>query len=70
MLHISAVCLDPSSKKGAKATLMVKSGETDEQFAVCTLREGGTESVTVDLATEEYMEFSVVGNASVHLTVR
>ena len=47
---------------------MVKSGDEDQAFAVCSLREGGTESVAVDLALEEYSEFTVVGDAPIHLT--
>ena len=47
---------------------MVKSGGEEQAYAVCALREGGTESVAVDLALEEYAEFSVVGNCPIHLT--
>ncbi len=69
--HISTCCLDPQKAKknsGVKATLMVKSGGEEQAFAVCALREGGTESIAVDLAMEEYAEFSVVGNCPIHLT--
>ena len=64
-------CLDPQKAKknsGVKATLMVKSGGDEHAYAVCALREGGTESVAVDLAMEEYAEFTVVGNCPIHLT--
>ena len=47
---------------------MVKSGGDEQAYAVCALREGGTESVAVDLAMEEYAEFTVVGNCPIHLT--
>jgi FK506-binding nuclear protein len=67
LLHVSQACLDPGAKKGSKAILMVKSHD-DGPYAVCSLREGGTESVSLDLMLEDYSEFSVVGNASVHLT--
>jgi FK506-binding nuclear protein len=69
LLHVSTACLDPSvAKKGSKATLMVKSGDEEVAYAVCSLREGGTESMSLDLALEEYSEFSVVGNCPVHVT--
>ena len=35
---------------------------------VCVLREGGTESLGLDLIFDSYTEFSVEGPASVHLT--
>jgi FK506-binding nuclear protein len=69
--HISTCCLDPQKAKknsGVRATLMVKSGGDEQAYAVCTLREGGTESIAVDLAMEEYAEFTVVGNCPIHLT--
>ncbi len=69
--HISTCCLDPQKAKknsGVRATLMVKSGGEEQAYAVCTLREGGTESIAVDLAMEEYAEFTVVGNCPIHLT--
>eukprot|EP00889_Picochlorum_renovo_P005457 jgi/Picre1/32487/NNA_007833.t1 len=67
LLHVSQACLDPEAKKGAKAVLLLKSSD-EGPYAVCSLREGGTESVSLDLLLEDYSEFSVVGSASIHLT--
>ncbi len=67
LLHISQACLDPGAKKGSKGVLMLKSGD-DGPYAICSLREGGTESVNLDLLVEDYTEFSIVGNAGIHLT--
>ena len=67
LLHISQACLDPGAKKGSKAVLMLKSAD-DGPYAICSLREGGVESVNLDLLLEDYSEFSIVGNASIHLT--
>lgn len=67
LLHISQACLDPGAKKGSKAVLMLKSGD-DGPYAICSLREGITESVNLDLLVEDYSEFSIVGSAGIHLT--
>lgn len=67
LLHVSQACLDPEAKKGAKSVLLLKSSD-EGPYAVCVLREGGTESVSLDLLLEDYSEFSVVGSASIHLT--
>ena len=67
LLHISQACLDPGAKKGSKAVLMLKSAD-DGPYAICSLREGSVESVNLDLLLEDYSEFSIVGNASIHLT--
>jgi FK506-binding nuclear protein len=68
-LHVSQVCMAPGASKNAKATLMLRVGDnTTEPLAVASLREGATESVALDLVLDEYTEFSVIGNATVHLT--
>lgn len=67
LLHISQACLDPGASKGSKSVLMLKSGD-DGPYAICSLREGGNESVSLDLLVEDYSEFSVIGTAAIHLT--
>ena len=67
-LHVSQACLAPGAPKNARATLLIRVGEQDEPLAVAALREGATESFSLDLVLDEYTEFSVHGNASIHLT--
>ena len=67
MLHVSQACLDPNAKKSAKAVLMLKSNDNGP-YAVCSLREGSTESMPLDLILDQYSEFTVEGSCSVHLT--
>lgn len=67
MLHVSQACLDPNAKKSAKSVLMLKSNDNGP-YAVCSLREGSTESMPLDLILDQYSEFTVEGSCSVHLT--
>jgi len=67
MLHVSQACLDPNAKKSTKSILMLKSNDNGP-YAVCSLREGGTESMPLDLILDQYSEFTVEGSCSVHLT--
>lgn len=67
-LHLSQACLNPSAKAGDRAVLLVKSGDAGAPLAVCSLRQGGTECVGLDLIFDSYTEFTVQGKASVHLT--
>ena len=67
-LHVSQACMAPGAPKNAKATLMIRVGESDEALAVAALKEGSSESVALDLVLDEYTEFSVIGNATIHLT--
>lgn len=67
-LHVSQACMAPGASKNAKATLMVRVGDNEEPLAVAALREGASESVALDLVLDQYTEFSVIGNATVHLT--
>jgi len=67
-LHLSQACLAPEgSSKSKRATLLVRVSE-GAPLAVCALREGACESSSLDLVLDEYTEFSVVGNADIHLT--
>ena len=61
-------CLHPSAKAGDRAVLLVKSGDAGAPLAVCSLRQGGTECVGLDLIFDSYTEFTVQGKAPVHLT--
>lgn len=57
------------AKAGQKVGLTCKVGENgDEELLLCTLREGASESQSLDLIFDHYTEFKVHGNASVHLT--
>ena len=47
---------------------MCKVSEDMDNILLCSLREGGTESQSLDLIFDSYTEFRVVGDASVHLT--
>jgi FK506-binding nuclear protein len=58
----------PGASKNAKATLMIRTGENEEPLAVAALREGAAESVALDLVLDQYSEFTVIGNATIHLT--
>jgi FK506-binding nuclear protein len=58
----------PGASKNAKATLMLRVGDNEEPLAVAALHEGGSESVALDLVLDQYTEFSVIGNATIHLT--
>ena len=67
-LHISQACLAPGAPKNARATLMLRVGESEEAFAVAALRESGTECVSLDIVLDQYTEFTVQGNAQIHIT--
>ncbi len=54
---------------GSKVGLTCTMGEDgDEEVLLCTLREGATESQSLDLVFDHYTEFKVQGSAAVHLT--
>lgn len=59
--------LVPDAPQGAKVTVKVKVAE--DEFYICSLREGATESVSLDLTFDAYAEFSTRGTegATVHL---
>ncbi|PRW20488.1 peptidyl-prolyl cis-trans isomerase FKBP53 [Chlorella sorokiniana] len=67
-LHLSQACLSTKAKPGSKAALKVKVGDEGQPLLVCSLREGATESVPLDLIFDQYTEFSVEGAAPIHLT--
>jgi hypothetical protein len=52
-LHVSQACLSTKAKPGAKAALKVRVTEDGEPLLVCVLREGGTESVGLDLIFDQ-----------------
>lgn len=66
-LHLSQACLAPGGSPDSRATLMIRVGNGNP-LAVAALREGGTESISLDLVLDQYTEFSVHGDAAVHLT--
>ncbi|KAI3430351.1 hypothetical protein D9Q98_004946 [Chlorella vulgaris] len=67
-LHLSQACLSNKAKPGTKASLKVRVSDEGEQLLVCSLREGGTESIGLDLIFDQYTEFTVEGGAAIHLT--
>ena len=57
------------AENGTKVGVTCTLGEDgDEEVLLCTLREGATESQSLDLVFDHYTEFNVKGNAAVHLT--
>lgn len=46
-------CLSTKAKPGTKAALRVRVSEEGEPLLVCVLREGGTESVGLDLIFDQ-----------------
>ena len=56
------------AQPGQKVGLLAKVSEEDEGTLLCALREGGTESQSLDLIFDSYTEFSVVGDAAIHLS--
>ena len=65
-LHVSQACLAPGSK--GTATILVKVSSDDKPLAICTLKHGSRESLSLDLIFDSYTEFTISGNATVHLT--
>jgi FK506-binding nuclear protein len=66
-LHLSQASLPASVKEGKRVSLLVKDQEGHE-YIICTLKAGTTDSVPLDLFFSEYAEFSVHGDADVHIT--
>lgn len=69
MLVQATLALD--AKPGEKVGITCKIGGEDEdgqEVLICSLREGNTESQSLDLIFDQYTEFKVQGNSSVHLT--
>lgn len=61
--------LSMDAKSGTKVGVTCTMGEDgEEQVLLCSLRQGGTESQSLDLIFDHYTEFRVQGDASVHLT--
>ena len=61
--------LSMDAKSGTKVGVTCTMGEEGEgEVLLCSLREGGTESQSLDLIFDHYTEFKVQGDASVHLT--
>lgn len=61
--------LSMDAENGTKVGVTCTLGEDgDEEVLLCTLREGATESQSLDLVFDHYTEFNVKGNAAVHLT--
>ena len=51
--HPPQACLSTKAKPGAKAALKVRVAEEGEALLVCCLREGGAESVGLDLIFDQ-----------------
>ena len=56
------------AQPGQKVGLLAKVSEDDPGTLLCALREGGTESQSLDLIFDSYTEFSVAGDAAIHLS--
>uniref|UniRef100_A0A6U9R7N6 peptidylprolyl isomerase n=1 Tax=Picocystis salinarum TaxID=88271 RepID=A0A6U9R7N6_9CHLO len=65
-LHLVRATLDPSAADGARCVLRVQM-DGGTALLVASLRAGVHESVALDLLLEEYAEFTITGDASVHL---
>lgn len=65
-LHLVRATLDPSAADGAKCVLRVQM-DGGTALVVASFRAGVHESVALDLLLEEYAEFTITGDASVHL---
>jgi FK506-binding nuclear protein len=66
-LHLSQACLAPGAPAAARATVLLRVGDAPP-LAVAALRAGGAEGAALDLVLDRYSEFSVAGDAEVHLT--
>jgi hypothetical protein len=65
----ATLSLDASAGEKVGVTCKVGGGGEDgQEVLICSLREGATESHSLDLIFDHYTEFRVQGNASVHLT--
>lgn len=65
-LHLVRATLDPAAADGARCVLRVQM-DGGTALVVASLRAGVHESVALDLLLEEYAEFTITGDASVHL---
>lgn len=65
-LHLVRATLDASAADGARCVLRVQM-DGGTALVVASLRAGVHESVALDLLLEEYAEFTITGDASVHL---
>merc|ERR1719413_99321 len=67
LCHLSQVCLDPDTKQGATAKVMVEQSGT--KYALAILKEGGQECCALDLFLDlKEAKLKVTGKATVHLT--
>ena len=69
-LHLSQACVAGTPKSGERVSLLLKSGDEDEegQFKVAGFIGLQSETIGLDLVLESYAEFSVDGKHPVHLT--
>eukprot|EP00216_Chloropicon_sp_CCMP2111_P001444 CAMPEP_0198246372 /NCGR_PEP_ID=MMETSP1446-20131203/45941_1 /TAXON_ID=1461542 ORGANISM="Unidentified sp, Strain CCMP2111" /NCGR_SAMPLE_ID=MMETSP1446 /ASSEMBLY_ACC=CAM_ASM_001112 /LENGTH=423 /DNA_ID=CAMNT_0043930693 /DNA_START=14 /DNA_END=1285 /DNA_ORIENTATION=- len=68
-LHLSQATLGESSRRGERVTLKCRrEDEGPEGIFLCNLVSGSTESCSLDLVFDEYVEFSISGETEVHVT--
>ncbi|CAK0787871.1 hypothetical protein CVIRNUC_011093 [Coccomyxa viridis] len=67
-LHLSQATLSLDAKDGERVGVTAKVDEDGPDVLICSLREGASESQSLDLIFDSYAEFKVVGSASVHLS--
>merc|ERR1712194_452687 len=67
LCHLSQACLDPETKPGASARVLVEQAGT--KYALAILKEGGQECCALDLFLDlKEAKLTVEGKAAVHLT--
>lgn len=68
MLHLSQACLPHDAPEGTRASLLVRFEEGEEPAVLCTLCAGRLDTVALDQFVTHYAEFTVAGNATIHLS--
>lgn len=68
MLHLSQAALPHDVKEGTRASLLVRFDPNEEPAVLCTLCAGRLDTVALDQFFSHYCEFSVAGNATIHLS--
>jgi hypothetical protein len=68
MLHLSQACLAHDVREGTRVSLLARVGPGEEPALLCTLTAGRLDTVALDQFFAHYVEFTVAGNATVHLS--
>jgi hypothetical protein len=68
MLHLSQAALPHDVPEGTRVSLMVRHGDDDVPALLCTLCAGRLDTVALDQFFSHYCEFTVAGNATIHLS--